>query len=193
MAIQQRVVHLPPTIHFATQQVRMYDQNWTVQVGSPRGRPVNVRANQTLELSQGESGGPTYMTYAGILVTLQEDINDQVLLATLTQFVAAVDAAIPYDVHNLVHDVGAHKIMEVLAISGLPSMYSRLSHKISWTVDELVLLKHLYPRLDVEATMMRHCYVRAAKGIGLWQWVQTRPEGLTEFAAAHGHTIHDDE
>lgn len=177
-----------------------------LEVGPPHGNPADVRSAQRLSVLVGTSRA--LYTYHDILGYVKEEEKRRKdaestdatlrlaaqskpalhssLFAGFKTFLHAVDTCIPYDITNLVHDIGSESVAKVLACS-VRSIEERIRHRTPWCADELGLLKLVFPTLDVEASCQRQAYWRAFLKIGLWKdRVDGIPRPLIDYGKRNG-------
>lgn len=169
-----RIMRAAPKIHLEPFSIQLPDGEQLVcSLAQPFGWPPDVRATQVFQLQYSDKrvAHLKYQEAVDFLRGEGQAPNEEVdptLFTAVQAFVAAVDRDIRYDVQNLVHDYGVAAVAAVCGFSDPATLVARLTHKTEWGADALFALKVHYPQLDLEATLVRHCYWRSMRKRGLW-------------------------
>lgn len=191
----RRVLRRAPHIDMAEVQLPLMDSKNTVMrffPGSPKDvRAKDVRSTQTLVMESRSAEVRTVFAYTDVVAVLeaQHKPNEKPLspqyLQVFRAFVEAVDKAVPYDVRNLAHDVGAAEVCRACRLPSEIALNQRMTHRTAWTSEELMLLKIAYPKFDIEATCAVQLHWRVVLNHGVWSQLPA-PDGMGKLAAERG-------
>lgn len=184
---KERITRPAPIIHFSPVKLSIPDPDdnsaplleFLCSVAYPEGNVKDVRKAQQLSMERVDPFNRQRRTKLVRYWEMKDEIARQAVgeetvpyeqYLIFQAFVAAVELAIPNDIHNLQAEVGSDEISRICRHNNRHTLISLLSHRTEWGADALYLLMTAYPELDLKATLRRHAYTRCRRQDGqVWK------------------------